>query len=147
MFENIIKKLFAFAIKGNQTTWKVSPYQNGLSDKETLSKLSDETRVLLCYNDTEYFSVNHHKNLIFTLKSRSLENLPSTKEELRHYTYKWGWTMVVVEWTPVWSSLSSNMETCRELVQFNYVGCRNWRSDHDAPFFARSALESTMSRS
>ena len=125
----------------------ISLPQQSISD-ETF-KVLEKFTVLLYYKDAEVFSVNHVRKLLFTSKSRSLQTLPPTREALRQHCLRsayqagqvwgracsvmdnipepvgWGWTMVVGEWMPVWSSLPSIMAACRELVKCSCCsGCR-----------------------
>ena len=107
----------------------------------------DRFTVMLYHKGGEEFSVNRVRKILFTSKSRSLQSLPPTRKALRQHCLSsayqagqvwgrscsvndnipgpegWGWTMVAGEWKPIWSSLPSIWEACRELVKCSCLGC------------------------
>ena len=100
-----------------------------------------EQFVVLLYDRTsDLVKVNDARKWLFTQRSRSLENIPSTQaaptQHIKRASYQaycwnmamclvpelpnpedWGWWKDDRGWHPLWTTLPEASESCRELVQ------------------------------
>ena len=99
---------------------------------------------LLYDRTSDQVSVNNARKLLFTQKSRSLENLPPTQaalvQHIKRARYQanfwnralflnpslpspkdWGWQKDDMGWQPLWTTLPEASESCHELI---HCGCK-----------------------
>jgi len=105
-----------------------------------------EQFVILLYDRTNSLtSVDAARKQLFSRKSRTLDNIPPTKDALQQHVKRasyqaghvwgqslltdpclpspseWGWKLVNGEWKPVWITIPQAAETCPELLR---CGCK-----------------------
>ena len=146
----------AFAGRGKKTaweTWKSFPEVNDAfkelqcMPRETSNESMEllERFVVLMYDRTsEATEVNYARRLLFTQKSRTLENIPPTQAALKQHIKRtcyqancwnqalvldpempepsdWGWAKEPSGWQPIWTTLPEASKSCHELI---HCGCK-----------------------
>ena len=123
-----------------------NPFQEITIDSEMFKQLERFTVILYDKNCSEQ-NVNAARRELFSKKSKSLENIPPTKDALLQHIKRaslqagiwctshqcqppvpdaegWGWTMGVNAWTPVWITQPEAAKACTELIK---CGCKSVR--------------------
>ena len=146
----------SFSGRGKKTAWNTwTVYPDVTTAFEELQMMQTEISeatmktlerfVVLLYDRTsDIMSVNDSRKNLFTLKSRSIENILPTQEALRQHIKRavyqancwgkaliseqdlpdpanWGWERIDDGWEPLWTTLPEASRACHELI---HCGCK-----------------------
>lgn len=146
----------AFNGRGKKSAWQTwNVYSEVTSAFEELSQMNNqlsetafsqiERFVILLYDRTsDITEVDEARKVLFTRKSRSLENIPPTRDALKQHlkrasyqSYLWihadvaqqqqfdpanfGWTRDTTGWQPLWTTIPQATQSCYELI---HCGCK-----------------------
>lgn len=122
----------------NSAFEEICTMPNELSEASIL--LIERFVVLMYDRVSEDLTVNEARKQLFTKKSRAIEHIPPTKsallQHLKRASYQafiwvqsltkapdlpepcnWGWTKIMGEWQPIWTTLPEAAASCSELIK------------------------------